>query len=169
MGPEKIHVRRTGRDRGRHCRVQQAMMTAYRTVEDAVAAMKEGVDVRELQNVIERACLLARCEVIQIHDLHLRDDAMGSPAPGESPFNSEFRLGRDSAIPGRPGGSENEPATGDSESSTLQEMERRMILKTLRRTGGNRTRAAQLLGVSVRTIRNKLNQYDLRGKALQAK
>lgn len=44
---------------------------------------------------------------------------------------------------------------------TLEEMERRLILKTLDEVGGNRTRAADLLGVSVRTIRNKLNLYGL--------
>ena len=44
---------------------------------------------------------------------------------------------------------------------TLEEMERELILSTLEKVNGNRTRAAELLGVSVRTIRNKLNQYDL--------
>ena len=43
---------------------------------------------------------------------------------------------------------------------SLHEMERKLILRTLDRTGGNRTRTAQMLGVSVRTIRNKLNLYD---------
>ncbi len=42
---------------------------------------------------------------------------------------------------------------------TRSEMERRLILATLERVGGNRTRAAETLGVSVRTIRNRLRQY----------
>ncbi len=42
---------------------------------------------------------------------------------------------------------------------TRSEMERRLILSTLERMGGNRTRAAEALGVSVRTIRNRLRQY----------
>ena len=41
----------------------------------------------------------------------------------------------------------------------LDVMERHMIIKSLDRTEGNRTQAAQLLGISVRTLRNKLNEY----------
>ncbi|MFW6323776.1 MAG: helix-turn-helix domain-containing protein, partial [Desulfovibrionales bacterium] len=41
----------------------------------------------------------------------------------------------------------------------LHEMEKKMIIKSLDHTAGNRTQAAQLLGISVRTLRNKLNQY----------
>lgn len=41
----------------------------------------------------------------------------------------------------------------------IKDMEMEMILKTLQETKGNKTKAAKLLGVSVRTIRNKLNEY----------
>jgi two-component system response regulator FlrC len=41
-------------------------------------------------------------------------------------------------------------------------MERRLIVATLRRTGNNRTRAAKLLGISIRTLRNKLAEYRTR-------
>lgn len=44
---------------------------------------------------------------------------------------------------------------------TLKEMEKEMIVKTLRLTGGNKTKAAQQLGITVRTLRNKLNEYQL--------
>ena len=42
-----------------------------------------------------------------------------------------------------------------------------MIIKGLEHTGGNRTQAADLLGISVRTLRNKLNEYRLQGMAIE--
>ena len=57
---------------------------------------------------------------------------------------------------------------GSSGSQTLEEMERRMILQTLNQFGGNRTRTAESLGVSVRTIRNKLNHYGIMAKTVSA-
>ncbi|MBF0574068.1 MAG: helix-turn-helix domain-containing protein, partial [Desulfamplus sp.] len=43
--------------------------------------------------------------------------------------------------------------------SSLREIEEKVIYNTLDRTDGNRTHAAKLLGISVRTLRNKLNEY----------
>ena len=42
---------------------------------------------------------------------------------------------------------------------TVGEAERLLIMKTLEFTGQNRTRAAEMLGISIRTLRNKLNEY----------
>jgi two-component system response regulator FlrC len=95
-------------------------------------------NVRELENLLERACLLARGEMIMLSDLHLNISASAGARQeaGLSVINLDATL-------------------------TLEEMERRMILHTLDKTGGNRTRTADLLGVSVRTIRNKLHQYGI--------
>ena len=38
-------------------------------------------------------------------------------------------------------------------------MERELIFKTLEETGNNKTKAAEVLGISIRTLRNKLNEY----------
>lgn len=47
--------------------------------------------------------------------------------------------------------------------STVGEIERELVLQTLVRCDGNRTRAARMLGVSVRTLRNKIRQYSADG------
>jgi DNA-binding NtrC family response regulator len=48
--------------------------------------------------------------------------------------------------------------------STVEEIERELVLHTLRRCDGNRTRAARVLGLSVRTMRNKIRQYVADGR-----
>lgn len=47
--------------------------------------------------------------------------------------------------------------------TTLSEMEKKLILQTLQITKQNKTKAAQLLGISIRTLRNKLNEYRQEG------
>lgn len=47
--------------------------------------------------------------------------------------------------------------------STVGEIERELVLQTLGRCDGNRTRAARVLGMSVRTLRNKIRQYSAEG------
>jgi two-component system response regulator FlrC len=48
---------------------------------------------------------------------------------------------------------------GSAPCGTIWEMERELILKTLERHDGNRTHAARTLGISIRTLRNKLREY----------
>ena len=47
--------------------------------------------------------------------------------------------------------------------STIGEVEQELVLQTLARCDGNRTRAARVLGMSVRTLRNKIRQYSADG------
>jgi two-component system, response regulator FlrC len=49
---------------------------------------------------------------------------------------------------------------------TVAEVERDLILETLRHCLGNRTRTAAILGISIRTLRNKLNDYAAKGAAV---
>jgi two-component system response regulator FlrC len=48
----------------------------------------------------------------------------------------------------------------DLEVKTIDELEREAIFRALKLTGGNKAKAAELLGITVRTIRNKLKQYE---------
>ncbi|MEW6116907.1 MAG: sigma-54 dependent transcriptional regulator [Nitrospirota bacterium] len=52
-------------------------------------------------------------------------------------------------------------AAGSSRTGTIRDMEKELIIETLKKTNNNRTRAAELLGVSVRTIRNKIKEYNI--------
>lgn len=95
-------------------------------------------NVRELENVIERATLLANGAGIDLH--HMLSE--GAPPAKET----------ESVMPaGRP------PAA--SPYGSLWEMERELIFKTLARVKNNRTHAAKELGISIRTLRNKLREY----------
>lgn len=52
--------------------------------------------------------------------------------------------------------------------ATVGEIERELVLQTLARCDGNRTHAARVLGVSVRTLRNKIRQYSAEGTEVPA-
>lgn len=86
-------------------------------------------NIRELRNVIERAVVLDRSGTIRAADLFL----------DETPESKTL----DRLSPGM----------------TVAEAERRLIERTLEATNGNRTRASELLGISVRTLRNKLRTF----------
>ena len=99
-------------------------------------------NVRELENVIQRALALSSGPLITLTDLPLGDAAV--PEPG-----SEEAAGPDGALP---------------VGTTMRDMERQLIKRTLDGTGGNRTQAAKLLGISLRTLRNKLNEFGLQDR-----
>jgi DNA-binding NtrC family response regulator len=95
-------------------------------------------NVRELENVIQRALALSSGPLITALDLSL---AVGTQAnPQEGPVG---------ALP---------------VGTTMRDMERQLIQRTLDGTGGNRTKAAKMLGISLRTLRNKLNEFGLQDR-----
>ncbi len=114
-------------------------------------------NVRELQNVIERAVILCgddgelRAEHLGITRLQENlPPAILTAAP--SAGAAELPLGTPVAA-GAPNG----------QMPPLSEMEKRHILAALDHCRGNRTHAAKLLGISIRTLRNKLNEYKGQG------
>ncbi len=94
------------------------------TIEFLTARQWRG-NIREFENAIHRAVLIAKANQIHVEDFML----------GESSLQCQEYNG------------------------SLKNMEMDLIRKTLEDTNGNKTRAAKILGVSVRTIRNKLNGY----------
>jgi transcriptional regulator with PAS, ATPase and Fis domain len=95
-------------------------------------------NIRELRNVIERAVIICSGEQIERHHF----------AP--YPIEQRERL-------------RNEDTLTVPVGTPLEEVERQMIMRTLQKTKNNKTRAAELLGISLKTLHNKLNLYRERG------
>ena len=103
-------------------------------------------NVRELQNVVERAVILSS-------ESHLIEaEHLGLAKPVSIPAETGAAVAAASASPASAGTDENLP--------TLADVEKLHILATLDRCKGNRTQAAKVLGVSIRTLRNKLHEYN---------
>jgi len=95
-------------------------------------------NVRELRNVIERAVIICSGEQIERHYF------APYPIDQRERMRSEDMLSLPVGTP-------------------LEEVERQMIMRTLQKTKNNKTRAAELLGISLKTLHNKLNLYRERG------
>ena len=96
-------------------------------------------NVRELENTIHRAVLLSTGEQIE-KDAVMLSDPSAVKTPDAPEAAAENLVG-----------------------NTVADVERNLIIDTLRHTFGNRTTAAQILGISIRTLRNKLKQYEQEG------
>ena len=116
-------------------------------------------NVRELQNTIERAVILTEPDTpVQAAALGLGPLLGGSvavpagqgvPAPMRAPIAEP--AAEDPAV----------HVPDGAEVKALHEVEKEHILRALSKTSGNRTKTAELLGISIRTLRNKLNEYQL--------
>jgi transcriptional regulator with PAS, ATPase and Fis domain len=126
------------------------------TVLSALMAYSWPGNVRELQNAVQRAAILSRGRAPKTGDFLL--NTTGRPsieeiAPQEQYTPLAAKI-------------EKEVTTDNAEEKivigsgmTVQEVEKALIFETLKATNDNRTQAAKLLGISIRTLRNKLNEY----------
>jgi len=120
-----------------------------REAERALSTNRWPGNVRELENTIHRAVLLSSGAEIGIDGLLAPDgirldQAKGTGAAGQAAMAAE-------------------QVTRNLVGRTVAEVERDLILETLKHCLGNRTHAATILGISIRTLRNKLNEYAAGG------
>ncbi len=104
-------------------------------------------NVRELENAMHRAVLLAHGPAIGPEAIELPMLRQERAAPVEAAAPAALAPRPVSALVGR----------------RMEEVERDLILETLTHCLGNRTRAAEILGISIRTMRNKLHEYRAHG------
>ena len=95
-------------------------------------------NVRELENILERAIVLSDGQTITPRELHLSD--AGAPASAIETSNSSFKT---------------------AASQAREDAERTLLKKTLEQTGWNRVRAARILGIDYKTLRRKIRKYNL--------
>jgi DNA-binding NtrC family response regulator len=108
-------------------------------------------NVRELENAVHRAVLLASGPEIDEEALRTPDGEAMAPVASD-PVTRAARTA--------------EAVTRSLVGRTVAEVERDLILDTLDHCLGNRTHAAKILGISIRTLRNKLNEYSGAGIAV---
>jgi DNA-binding NtrC family response regulator len=132
-------------------------------------------NVRELENIMHRAVLMAQGNVIDETAILLpvRKDSAPAPAPSSAqpssapsvvtPMPQPSPAATSQQYAANAGANEGVNAApnrrNDLVGRTVEEVEKELIIDTLDYCLGNRTQAAHILGISIRTLRNKLNQY----------
>ncbi|CAM2006492.1 sigma-54-dependent transcriptional regulator [Acanthopleuribacter pedis] len=113
-------------------------------------------NVRELENMIQRALILSGKDELEISDLF-----QFSEAPQISDAPQPTQAGANAADAG------DAPGYQMRAGMSVAEVERMLIELTLDETENNKTHAAKMLGISLRTLRNKLNEYTAAGNPVK--
>lgn len=124
-------------------------------------------NVRELENVLERAVALAGDDVLMADDLMLpaggEVDWQLDPEPAPESGAAIDEVAHDApAAPAADGGFELVAGVPNPLPAYLDALERQAVLAALARTGGNRTAAAQLLGITFRQLRYRMQRLALK-------
>jgi len=101
-------------------------------------------NVRELENAVERAVIMSHGEHVELSDFFVYEEIPEIP---EGSSMTVDKLAADSIM-------------------TIAELEKQHILRTLNANNGHRARTAESLGISIRTLRNKLNEYRQAGEKI---
>ncbi|RSB44137.1 sigma-54-dependent Fis family transcriptional regulator [Brevundimonas sp. 357] len=131
----------------------------------ALVAHRWPGNVRELENAMHRAVLLAAGAEIDVDAIRLPDGRplLGGEGAQAAPAASTY----DAGVAGQ-AAQVADAVTRSFVGQTVAEMEKTLILDTLSHCLGNRTHAATILGISIRTLRNKLNEYADQGAPIPA-
>ena len=105
--------------------------------------MNWGGNIRELENFIYRTAVISKSDILYPP---IESDSEGVETGQIHGLRSAEFVGA---------------------SGRMKDMKKELIIKTLKETKGNRTRAAELLGINVRTIRNKIKEYDIKDEDLK--
>ncbi|GAA0868024.1 sigma-54-dependent transcriptional regulator FlbD [Brevundimonas basaltis] len=117
-------------------------------------------NVRELENAMHRAVLLAVGPEIDVDAIRLPDGQPLSAGAHGAAVHDAGPAGRAAHVA--------DAVTRAHVGQTVAQMEKTLILDTLSHCLGNRTHAANILGISIRTLRNKLNEYADDGTSIPA-
>jgi DNA-binding NtrC family response regulator len=120
-------------------------------------------NVRELENTMHRAVLLAAGPAIEAADIRLPDGSAIGAGAGAGAAAASPVIASPAAEMARHASVMAESVSRSLVGRTIEAVEQEMILETLKHCLGNRTHAAQILGISIRTLRNKLNAYTAAG------
>ena len=133
----------------------------------AIVAHRWPGNVRELENAMHRAVLLAVGPEIDADAIRLPDGRPLHTTPGAAPASQPVASTYDAGPAGRAAQAA-DAVTRSFVGQTVAAMEKTLILDTLSHCLGNRTHAANILGISIRTLRNKLNEYADEGTPIPA-
>lgn len=133
-----------------------------KAAQDKISAYAWPGNIRELENTMHRAIIVSMEDELEAEALHIDVPNTATSAPIPFPVKDKATAPTETKTIQNPG------AVETLIGRTVADVERDLIINTLEHCLGNRTHAANILGISIRTLRNKLNQYKDEGVKVPA-
>ncbi len=162
----------------RHLRLGEAMPTMSEEAKEGLLSHHWPGNVRELDNVVQRALILRSGDTVSAQDLCFENEATGTvetlavteniqvPATGRMQASASESLPSDDMLENKPDNKPDNKQGSGSLSSDLKSVEDQMILDALHSGNGSRKVAAEILGISPRTLRYKIARLRDAGVAV---